>query len=520
MAAYRADPTVESVQPNYIYHASQVPNDPLFSQQWGFSNTGQTILSAGGPDEPDDVHNPGLARSDMGLTAAWDHITDCSSVIVAVVDTGINYNHQDLAANMWDGGTSFPHHGYDVLDSTNDPMDLNGHGSHVAGTIGAVGNNQLGGTGICWKVKLMAVRALDASGAGTSVTVFEGINWAVAHGAKVINLSLGEPSYDSSLDGAIANAAAQGTIVVAAAGNDGTNNDSSPTYPCNFSEPNLICVAALDQSYALASFSNYGAGTVHIAAPGVNIASTWNGAKTSVTDNLNSGWTFSSSTASHWGYSTATFGNNTSYNLLSDPANYDRSAHTYANSTTDKAYRAFNLSGFDAALLNFAFILDLADSGDAVNVAAKSSGGDPFANNSVLDTLSGSTDGYGNFTSYDITSCRTTTCTVGFELSSNSSGNSYGVGVLLFSIDKVLLNATTYNILEGTSMATPHITGLVAMMMAFNPSYRYQDIINAIENGGTGLAALAGKTTTGKAANAMGALAYINEPTGVSAAKH
>ena len=106
--------------------------------------------------------NPGTPGADMTLELAWQFVHDCPSVVVAVVDTGVNYTHVDLAANMWDGGASFPHHGYDFVGSTNDPMDYNGHGTHVAGTIGAAGNNAVGGTGVCWKVQLMAVRVLDA----------------------------------------------------------------------------------------------------------------------------------------------------------------------------------------------------------------------------------------------------------------------------------------------------------------------------------------------------------------------
>ena len=120
----------------------------------------------------------------MDIEAAWDYITDCSSMTVAVVDSGVNYNHTDLASNMWNGGASFPNHGFNFVNNNNDPMDRNGHGTHVAGIIGAIGNNSLGTTGACWKASIMAVRVLDAAGSGTTATVISGVNFAVANGAR------------------------------------------------------------------------------------------------------------------------------------------------------------------------------------------------------------------------------------------------------------------------------------------------------------------------------------------------
>ncbi|MBY0415531.1 MAG: S8 family serine peptidase, partial [Bdellovibrionales bacterium] len=131
MTDYKSDPDVESVQPNFIYHANAItPNDTRFAQEWGLKNTAQTIATAGGPDSPESEDNPGTSGNDMGLTYAWDTITDCSAITVAVVDTGVNYNHGDLAANMWTSVT-YPNHGYNFVDNNDDPMDKNGHGTHV-----------------------------------------------------------------------------------------------------------------------------------------------------------------------------------------------------------------------------------------------------------------------------------------------------------------------------------------------------------------------------------------------------
>ena len=141
LVAYQNDPNVDTVQPNYIYHAAAVPNDTQYGQLWAFKNTGQAVTS--GTYAP----TSGTPGDDMNIEPAWSHITDCSGVVVAVVDSGVNYSQEDLAANMWNGGPSFPNHGHDYVDNDNDPMDLNGHGTHVAGIIGAAGNNTKGTTG-------------------------------------------------------------------------------------------------------------------------------------------------------------------------------------------------------------------------------------------------------------------------------------------------------------------------------------------------------------------------------------
>jgi subtilisin-like proprotein convertase family protein len=153
-------------------------------------------------------------------------------------------------------------------------MDDNGHGTHVAGTIGAVGNNGVGVAGVNWHARIMALKFLDSSGSGYTSDAVRALNFAVAHGAKVVNASFGGGGYDQAMATALANARAKGVIVVAAAGNDGTDNDANPVYPANYTGDNLVSVAATDRNDRLASFSNYGRTTVDIAAPGVGIYST------------------------------------------------------------------------------------------------------------------------------------------------------------------------------------------------------------------------------------------------------
>jgi subtilisin family serine protease len=509
LVAYRGDPDVEHVQPNYVYHAAAVPNDTQYGELWAFRNIGQTITT--GTYLP----NAGTPGADINIEKAWDHITDCSSVVVAIIDSGVNYSQEDLAGNMWNGGPGFPLHGTDFVTNDNDPMDLNGHGTHIAAIVAAAGNNATGTTGVCWKASIMAVRVLDAIGSGTSASVLQGINFAVSNGAKVINMSFSGGSFDQALSDAIANARANDVLVVVAAGNQGSNNDGgSPRYPCNFTHANLICVAALDQNYALASFSSWGVSSVDVGAPGTNIRSAWPGARTTIADDFNTGgnldWTAS---GGGWAYSMLTL-DGSPVDVLVNPASFPMG--TYANSADNRVHKAFNLSGRDSAILNLAAQVAVLG-GDSLNVNYRSAGGDPFAVGGVLLIGgSGNTGGIVPF-SFDLSACLTATCSVGFQLLSNASGADQGAAVLFFSIETLQLNNTSYHTVSGTSMSTPMVAGLAAMLRSYNPQYTYVDTVNAIKNGGRSIAALSGRTTTGKAIDAMSSLAYINPPAGLTA---
>jgi subtilisin family serine protease/subtilisin-like proprotein convertase family protein len=274
LLAFQHDPNVRFVEPDYRVSLQQTPNDPDFGNLWGLNNTGQT---------------GGTADADIDAPEAWDVTTGSHDTIVAVIDTGVDYTHPDLAANMWtnpgeipgngidDDGNGYVDdiHGYDFVNHDGDPMDDHFHGTHVAGTIGAVGNDGQGIAGVNWHVQIMALKFLDASGGGYSSDAIAALNYAVANGAVVSNNSWGGGSYSAAFQTAIQNARAKGHIFVAAAGNDGSNNDTSPFYPASYNVDNVISVAATDHTDSLAYFSNYGASTVDLAAPGVNIYSTF-----------------------------------------------------------------------------------------------------------------------------------------------------------------------------------------------------------------------------------------------------
>jgi subtilisin family serine protease len=238
------------------------------------------------PNDPDVGSLYGLTRLDA--PSAWEFTTGSHNVVVAVVDTGVNYNHPDLSANILTNSGEIPGNGldddangyvddylgYDFAAGDGDPNDEFSHGSHCAGIIGGVGDNGIGVVGINWSVGILPVRVLDADGIGTEGGVASGILYAASRGAHVISLSLGGSGASATIDSAISYAAAHGSLVVAAAGNSASDNDADPFFPAGSTLDNVIAVAATDSSDGLAYFSNYGLTSVDVAAPGVSILST------------------------------------------------------------------------------------------------------------------------------------------------------------------------------------------------------------------------------------------------------
>lgn len=276
----KGDAVIEYAEPDYISQigaAPVMPDDPQFSQQWNLHNTGGSGKTA---------------DADIDAPEAWSITTGSSSVLVAVIDSGIDLTHPDLAGNLWinpgesgggkenDGidndanGYIDDVHGWNFTANTNSPDDDHGHGSHVAGTIGAVGGNATGIAGVCHSVRMMALKFLDATGSGTDSDAIEAITYATQNGAFASNNSWGGSEFTQSMQDAIAAADAAGVGFIAAAGNDGTNNDVIPNYPCNFPVPNIISVAATDYTDTLSWFSCYGSQTVHLGAPGFQTWST------------------------------------------------------------------------------------------------------------------------------------------------------------------------------------------------------------------------------------------------------
>src|SRR5262245_62139083 len=283
---YRQDPDVQYAEPNYILRTTNIPNVPRFGEMWGLNNVGQ---SGGTPD------------ADIDAPEAWNHTTGSSDVIVAVIDSGVDYNHPDLSANMFrntadcnnngidDDGNGFVDDcfGIDTRNNDSDPMDDNNHGTHVAGIIGAVGNNNRGVVGINWNVQIMACKFVNASGSGTTEAAIDCLEYVKNMKDRGFNIvatsnSWGGGDFSQALLEAIEDQRQSGILFITAAGNGDffgfpINNDQTPFYPCSYYLPNIICVASTTRTDNRSSFSNYGRRTVHIGAPGSEILSTVRG---------------------------------------------------------------------------------------------------------------------------------------------------------------------------------------------------------------------------------------------------
>jgi subtilisin family serine protease len=279
-------PDVAYVEPNFVVRIDSEPNDPRFPELWALKNISQVI---GG--------FAGVTGTDIHAESAWNISLGSNSNVVAVIDTGIDYTHPDLAPNMWSAPTAFTvtvggtpitcaagTHGFNAINRTCNPMDDQNHGTHVAGTIGAVGDNGTGVVGVNWTTSLMAIKFIDANGSGTTADAIAAVEFAIAvkqrfagtNGAniRVLSNSWGGPDFSQALLDEVNLANDQNMLFVAGAGNDGFDNDILPFYPASFDAPNVVAVAATDNADDLAWFSNFGASSVHLGAPGVHILST------------------------------------------------------------------------------------------------------------------------------------------------------------------------------------------------------------------------------------------------------
>lgn len=240
---YRLDPRVEYAEPNYYRRISRIPNDAFYDQLWGMPK--------------------------IKAPEAWEVNTDCSSVLVAVIDTGADYAHPDLAGNI-DIGL-----GWNFITGDGNPIDRDGHGTHVTGTLAAVGDNAIGVTGVCWSARVMVLKAFNDFGVGRVSDIVDAMNYARLNGARIVNASYTGTSFSLAERDAIDLLNAAGILLVASAGNGSEDNDRVPSYPASYPIGNTIAVAATRQDDTLAGYSNYGAASVQVAAPGSLILSAY-----------------------------------------------------------------------------------------------------------------------------------------------------------------------------------------------------------------------------------------------------
>ncbi len=270
LSALESAPGVVFAEPNFIYRIQGdvnevLPNDPKFSELWGMKNVGQK--------DTDGV--AGKVGADIGATKAWAIATGSKDVIVAVIDTGVDYTHADIKDNAWTAADGT--HGFNAITGALDPMDDHAHGTHCSGTIGGHGNDGVGVVGVNWNVSIMGVKFLSGSGSGTLADAVKAIDWATNHGARIMSNSWGGGGFSQALLDSITRASEKKILFIAAAGNDSSDNDASPSYPASYQVDNVIAVAASTNLDTIASFSNWGRTTVHLMAPGHNIVSSVKG---------------------------------------------------------------------------------------------------------------------------------------------------------------------------------------------------------------------------------------------------
>jgi len=514
LKSYLKNPQIEYAEPNYIVHTAVTPNDTYFNNLWGLNNTGQT---------------GGTSDADIDAPEAWDLTTGSSSVVIAVVDTGVTYNHTDLSSNIWvnaeessctdgidndENGYIDDCNGWDFIGDDNDPADYNGHGTHVSGTIAAVGNNSTGITGVMWTAKIMPLRFLGVSGYGTTADAISAILYANANGAHVINNSWGGSGYSQALKDAID---ASQAVVVCAAGNDGTNNDSTPSYPASYTSSNIIAVAATDHNDNLAYFSNYGATSVDVGAPGVNIYSTipvfsYGAPVTLYSQNFNGasgdlpllGWS-RGGTKSTWAVTTGTGVGGTNSLEDSPGGTYKNSTYSWAGymtpitSVKDNLYTlSFKWKGvletdYDYLLINYS-----ADgiSWEWIDYRTGTTSGS-FVSDSTAeitaaaDLLSGFYFGFGLYSDLTITY------------------DGVYIDDVVLTRKPISISGYNYTSYQGTSMATPHVSGVAGLLKAWNFGLTNLEIKDAILNNVDVKTSLTGKVLTNGRINAYKALNSI-----------
>jgi subtilisin family serine protease len=471
MAAYAADPNIEIVEPNYIIRAQTVPDDANFSQQWGLYNDGQAVRGY-----------KGSAGIDMDAPQAWDIITDGTEVIVAVVDTGCDMQHPDLAENIWYNSEEIPDDGFDndgngyvddvvgwdFADGDNNPYDASGHGTHVAGIIAAVGNNQKGIAGVAWRARIMPVRIMNAFDEGTTADAIKAIGYAVANGAKIINCSWGGSGNSNALRHVIENADA---LFVCASGNYGQNADSTPYYPAGYTSANIISVAASDPLDQLAWFSNFGKTSVDVAAPGVRIYSLRNGRSSLWQDTLDDGidgWA-SGGPNNYWAVADPPGRTNAPALASSPTENYANDTNAWVQlpvqdlSTASACMLSFKVTGQSEADADTLF-LEISTNGNSWSPLPLKMGGTiryggisgsvPYWTTAVADL--GSWDGEPQ---------------VLLRFRFYSGAATTGTGFYIDNMNLTAANANgAYQFMQGTSMAAGFVSGLAALIQSEDPS--------------------------------------------------
>jgi subtilisin family serine protease len=507
-----ADPDVLYAEPNYLRTLSVLPNDPMFGQLYALS-------------QPSD--------RDIDAPSAWNQTTGSSNVIVAVIDSGVAYGHPDLNGNIWvnndppgngdDDGNGFVDDtfGWDFVQNDNAPLDFNGHGTHVAGTIGAEGNNGVGVTGVNWDLSLMPLRAADAGGSLEDADIIAAIQYACDNGADVVNGSFGSPSPSMAIASAVTDASCANTLFVFAAGNEGTNLEANgaanDSFPCELhrapaqggvSAPNVLCIAATGSTDSIAGFSNRGVTAVHLAAPGVNIRSTWPAYSTlpgfpegyeGSSSSFNSRWGDRTGGPPSWNRTTLRKKGG-SFSLADSPTtNYPNDA-----SRTIRRLAPLNLAGRAGCFVENWLRLDAEFQFDFFDVLA----GTTTGTTTLIGSWTGNTGGSFIRVTDDLSAFdgqATVYLRFGF----------FSDNAVFF--DGAYVDNTTVKCLNqggGTSMSTPHVSGVAALLLADDPTMTVADLKAAILGGVDVVGGLSTHVATSGRLNADRALGLTPDDTG------
>lgn len=525
VAAYENVPGVVSAQPNYLRTLAAVPTDPGFGEQWGMRNAGQSA---------------GVVDADIDATDAWDKETGSDTIVVAVIDTGVDYRHPELAGNMWtntaeqngvpdvdDDGNGYVDdvYGIDTADNDSDPMDDHGHGTHGAGTIGAAGDNGIGVAGVNRDVRIMAVRAFSQT-SGTDADAIEAIEYATAMGADVINCSWGGP-YGGDGDELYAAIQASSALFSCAAGNSGYSNEGqtlAPFTPASYTLPNIVSVAASDRTDKLAFFSNYGATSVDLAAPGEEILSTDIGGSALLSasfGDLNEWQLTKTGTGStYWALTTQAYANGPSSVAH---LGYKRSEWSAIEKTVAGSPKTYDLRQASSAYAGYWIAYSFESFSDYVRLKGSRDGGVTWDTLEQFSGRSGSNPQYAEWlwVQTDLTEYgkgASQPIRLRFELSADASrdvaSNEGGVvldELTIFAVDGSPSSyESAYSVMDGTSMAAPFVSGAAALLLAHKPTLSTAQVKQTLLDTVDTKTAMSGKVLTGGRLNLNRALERLD----------
>ncbi|MCK4911075.1 MAG: S8 family serine peptidase [Thermodesulfovibrionales bacterium] len=495
VSLYMADPMVEYAGPNRLRYTTVLPDDTRLAKQWSLDNAGD---------------------SDIDAPKAWNMTTGDNTIVIAVLDTGVDVDHTDLAANIWvnpgeagfcsdgvdnDGnGYIDDCNGWDFVDNDKTPSDYAGHGTLVAGIIGAVTDNTAGIAGVMWQVKIMPLRFLDSTGSGPVADEIEAIEYAIDNGAIVLNASFGAYGSDTLEESVIRDFCSSGGIFVAAAGNDGTNNDFYPQYPSSYSSSCVISVAATDQDDHFTWFSNYGTNSVHLAAPGLDIESTIPLSAIRYEDYFDgfSGWVTDGGADDNWGVDATgcRYGGNTCLQDSPD-SNYTNNLDTWARSKN-----VIDLSTNTGCYLTYLNRYSV----DTDNFLAEASA--DASTWSILSNSTGTTSGAFVRAEHDVSAFDGGDLYVRFRLVTDASTVSKGVYVENMQV-RCDGPGARYSSESGTSFAAPIVSGIAGLVIAKYPTASASSVKNHVVNSAEVFNTLEGWLISGGRANAANALLPI-----------